>query len=137
MTQNEVKHQLFAAMRAYSKYRTARDRADAYREQLTGKAERYEQGGGNSSKVNATEESLQRLLAYDEDTAQLERAWNEAREYVAAIISQCPIDGGATVLEYRYLNNYRYEEIAEVMGYSTRNIFKMHKKAIQYLSNIL
>ncbi|MGL6217740.1 MAG: hypothetical protein ACRC36_06865 [Lacrimispora sphenoides] len=34
------------------------------------------------------------------------------------------------LLKYRYLRGYRWEVIAEKMGYSVRQVFNIHKKAI-------
>ena len=34
------------------------------------------------------------------------------------------------VLKYRYINNLRFEEIAEIIGYDISWIFKLHKKGL-------
>lgn len=38
------------------------------------------------------------------------------------------------LLKYRYLRGWRWEDIAEIMGYSIRQVFNIHKKALQLLN---
>lgn len=40
-----------------------------------------------------------------------------------------------TVLELRYLSFLRWEEIAVIMGYSMRGIFRIHKEAINSMND--
>ena len=135
MTQSEVKKHLSAAARAYSRFKAAKDKADTYRAQLTGKAVRYE-GVGSSAKINATEEAFQRLIAYDEDVVRCELAWLASRSEVENLIALCPREDERIMLEYRYLCRYKYEDIAAALGCTVRTVYRTHKKAIQFLCNI-
>ncbi len=40
----------------------------------------------------------------------------------------------AMVLRYRYIDGYDWEEISELLNYSTRNIHYMHKRALDAIA---
>lgn len=136
MTQGEVKTRLLAANIAYKRYAAARDKAGAYRMQLTGRAVRTD-SEGNASKNNSTEAGYIRLAELDEavDTAKLE--WLAARTEVEQSIALCPAEIWTQVLTYRYLNFCRFEDIAKALGYSDPHIYRIHKKALKYLAEEL
>ncbi|WP_124066253.1 hypothetical protein [Clostridium sp. E02] len=39
------------------------------------------------------------------------------------------------LLKYRYIRGYRWEAIADIMGYSVRQIFNIHNKAFQIIEH--
>lgn len=41
------------------------------------------------------------------------------------------------ILEYRYLNYYQWEEIAEKMHYTVRWVYKLHGRALEKLEKVL
>lgn len=41
------------------------------------------------------------------------------------------------LLKYRYIRGYRWEVIADKMGYSVRQVFNIHNKALARIKNIL
>lgn len=133
MTQAEVKKRLLTADIAYRRYAAARDKADSYRMQLMGRAVRYEEKGGRSE-GNSTEEGYMKLSELDESTDTAKASWLCAREDAERIIAMCPAEIWVQVLTYRYLNRYRFEDIAMVLGYSDRHIYRAHKKALQFLA---
>lgn len=136
MTQNEVKTLLSVAAISFRRYKAKSDEADTFRQQLAIKP-LSNGGGGTSSKINSTELGYIQLAALEEKQRTLYTEWLQARERVVKAIDMCPLEKERQVLIYRYLNNCRYEDIAEALGYSIDNIFKLHKKAIRYLSNVL
>lgn len=134
MTQSEVKHILGAAGVKHKRYAAARDKADAYRRQLTGRTVRTDDDGGQDSRKNSTEEGYIRLAELDEEADRARREWLDARKEAERLIDMCQVEIWAQVLTYRYLNHYRFESIAAVLGYSDRQIYRAHKKSLQFLA---
>lgn len=137
MTQNEVKELLKSAMDAYRRYRAKADEADVFRQQLAVKPLSGNGGGGSSSKSNSTEIGYIRLCAIEDKAHELYVEWLERRDTVQGIIARCPIQYGDALLTRRYLNGETFEKAAENMDVSVRYVYKIHKKCIQYLVNIL
>ena len=64
------------------------------------------------------------------DIDQLVDIKREVREMIESV----PFVDGRTVLEMRYINYKKWEEIAVSMHYVLRNVRFIHDKAIQYLN---
>ncbi len=73
---------------------------------------------------------LDELLA--ELKAQMEQRIRLRKE-ITAKIEEMPDETEKTVLRLRYIRWLRWEQIAEKMGYSFRNITRIHGKALQDL----
>lgn len=43
---------------------------------------------------------------------------------------------GKRLMKYRYIRGYHWENIADKMGYSVRQVFNIHKKVIQYIVKV-
>lgn len=134
MDHNEVKAKLRTAGEAYRRYRIAADTEQSYYAQVTGSAIRYDRFGGGMR--NSAEAKLIRLCGYSEKREAAQRKWIQAREQVTDMIAHLNSEKHSCVLIYRYINNYRFEEIAEVMGCSVNNIFKLHREALDILSEV-
>ena len=130
---------LLEANAAYRRYAAARDKAEAYRLQLMGRAVHMGGTGSGSGhgSSNSTEEGYVRLAELREDETRARLDWLAARETVEGYIGLCPVELWSQVLTYRYLNRWRFEDIARTLGYSDRQVYRMHKKAVRYLSENL
>ena len=58
----------------------------------------------------------------------------EIKQYVKNLISQVTDREGRIILEERYLQYDKWEEIAGEMGYTVRQIFRIHDAALMEIS---
>ena len=83
--------------------------------------------------VHKREETICKILdLQNEINAEIDNLVDLKRELRKTIESIPNIDY-RTVLELRYLNFRKWEEIAVIMGYRIRNVHYIHDKAIEYL----
>lgn len=61
----------------------------------------------------------------------------DLKEEVMSVISKIENPEYRTVLEQRYLNCRKFEDIAAVMGYSLDYCFALHRKALQCVETII
>ena len=61
----------------------------------------------------------------------------ELRSQIQATISRLQDGRMRTLLELRYLNGQPWEQIAERMGYSTRNIYNLHNAALKAVAPLV
>lgn len=137
MTQAEVKKLLLQAAIAYKRYSTARDKADTYRMQLTGRAVRMDNDAPHTSSGNSTEAGYIRLAELEEEEAAAKQQWLDGISAVEHLIGLLPVEIWAQVLTYRYLNNSRFEDISAALGYSDPSIYRIHKKSLRFLAEKL
>ena len=87
-----------------------------------------------SRDVHKREEIICKLIdlqnQINSDIDQLVDIKREVREMIESV----PFVDGRTVLEMRYINYKKWEEIAVSMLYVLRNVRFIHDKAIQYLN---
>ena len=83
--------------------------------------------------VHKREETICKIVdLQNEINADIDNLVDLKRELRKAIESIPNVDY-RTVLELRYLNFRKWEEIAVTMGYRLRNVHYIHDKAIEYL----
>lgn len=58
----------------------------------------------------------------------------ERRAVVLAAIESAPEPIMRTILEARYINGLKWEDIARMTGYSVDNAFKIHQKALRQMN---
>ena len=84
--------------------------------------------------VHKREETICKIVnLQNEINADIDNLVNMKRELRKTIESIPNVDY-RTVLELRYLNFRKWEEIAVTMGYRLRNVHYIHDKAIEYLN---
>lgn len=86
--------------------------------------------GSSCGDLSAYAVQLDELMA--ELKAQMEQRIRLRKE-ITAKIEEMPDETEKTVLRLRYIRWLRWEQIAEKMGYSFRNITRIHGKALQDL----
>lgn len=71
----------------------------------------------------ALDEEIDRMLALKEE--------------IAAVIGRVPDERMRGLLELRYLNGLSWEEVAERMNYTTRNIYNLHNAALRAVTLLI
>ena len=64
--------------------------------------------------------------------AELKRKWN-ARAEIMAAIEKLPNETEKLVLKFRYINGWKWERIAEMLGYEYRHVTRLHGNALSHL----
>ena len=68
--------------------------------------------------------------------AQIDRML-ELKEEIAGVIARVPDERMRGLLELRYLNGRTWEEVAEQMNYTTRNIYNLHSAALKVVALLI
>ena len=138
MTTTEIKSELTKARDAERAYRLARDKYIAYQQLLIGgKSVRYDDTGGTHEKNdNSVERAYCCLSDYAAETDKLMREMIAARQRTEVLIASVPDDVQREVLTRRYIIGQTWEDIAESMNYSRRQITRLHGYALQSIMSL-
>ena len=110
---------------------TLADRAQAFRMKVEGiKAVTYDGDRVQTSTVNRTEEMVSRLVDLEARYANALAAYNDAVLEREQRIEAIEDDRQEAVLLLRYIMEMGWEDIAERLGYSYRNVTRLHGKAL-------
>ena len=83
--------------------------------------------GGDTSSDNAMFNRINKLMEVEKDLASLYDIQVELNEKVNKVENF----NERMVLRYRYILNYTWEQISEKMGYSTRQVIRIHGEALK------
>ena len=138
MTTAIIKAELNQAREAERAYRLARDKYIAYQQLLIGgKSVRYDDTGGTHEKNgNSVERAYCCLADYAEEAEKLMREMISARQRAEVLIASVPDAVQREVLTRRYIIGQRWEDIAESMNYSRRQITRLHGYALQSIMSL-
>ena len=138
MTTTEIKSELIKARDAERAYRLARDKYIAYQQLLIGgKSVCYDDTGGTHAKNgNYVECAYCCLSDYAEDADKLMQEMIAARQRAEVLIASVPDAVQREVLTRRYIIGQRWEDIAESMNYSRRQITRLHGYALQSIMSL-
>ena len=136
MTVQEVKAVLNGARDSVRTYRLAKDKVTAYKQLLTsGKVVRYESDGSTHEKNGNTVERTYCCLAdYQAEADRLMMKMLGVRQQVEKVIGTVPDAVQREVLTRRYIIGQKWEDIAFVMNYNIRHIYKIHGAALQSMA---
>lgn len=136
MTTQEAKAYLNQAREAERAYRLARDKANSYAQLIMGgKAVRYDSDGSTHEKNGNTVERTYYCLAdYQAEADRLMMEMLGVRQQVEKVIGTVPDAVQREVLTRRYIIGQRWEDIAFVMNYNIRHIYKIHGAALQSMA---
>ena len=98
---------------------------------------RYSDGTGGNSSGNRTEDYLIRLAETERKTQEKLKELVGIREEIIEAIQKLEDSDLQTVLLWRYLEYLTFEQTAEKMHYSERNIRYKHKQALDKLCLVL
>lgn len=136
MTTQEAKAYLNQARDAERAYRLARDKANSYAQLIMGgKAVRYDSDGSTHEKnCNTVERTYCCLADYQTEADRLMVEMLGVRQRVEKVIGTVPDAVQREVLTRRYIIGQRWEDIAFVMNYNIRHIYKIHGTALQSMA---
>lgn len=97
----------------------------------------FSESGTGTSSGNSTEDALIRLAESEQKTQQKLLELTQIREEITAAIQQIDDNDLQAVLVWRYLNYFTFEQTAEKMHYSERNVRYKHKQALDKLCLVL
>jgi hypothetical protein len=136
MTTQEAKAYLNQAREAERAYRLARDKANSYAQLIMGgKAVKYDSDSSTHEKNGNTVERTYCCLAdYQAEADRLMMEMLGVRQQVEKVIGTVPDAVQREVLTRRYIIGQRWEDIAFVMNYNVRHIYKIHGAALQSMA---
>lgn len=79
------------------------------------------------ARIEELERELQKQIAEAQDMA----------DEIIAVIEQVEDERYRSILHDRYIMNLKWEEIAKQYGYVSRNIYKIHGRALQAVNEII
>lgn len=86
-------------------------------------------GGGERS--NSIETAIENILEIEKELKQRIRELIRTRRRIDRVIRAVEDSTLREVLERRYIDGTKWEEISETMGYEKRWIMRLHKKALE------
>ena len=136
MTVHEVKAVLNGARDSVRAYRLAKDKVNVYKQLLTsGKTARYESDGStHEQNGNPIERAYCCLADYQAEADRLMMEMLGVRQQVEKVIGTVPDAVQREVLTRRYIIGQKWEDIAFVMNYNVRHIYKIHGAALQSMA---
>ena len=117
-------------------YRLAKDKVNVYKQLLTsGKTARYESDGStHEQNGNPIEWAYCCLADYQAEADRLMMEMLGVRQQVEKVIGTVPDAVQREVLTRRYIIGQKWEDIAFVMNYNIRHIYKIHGAALQSMA---
>jgi len=94
----------------------------------------YSKDRVQTSKVNSTEDLIIKIVDFEEEITRSIDRLIDLKQEASKVIDQ--IDGVyGTVLEMRYLECMRWEEIAYRLNYSIQHVYRLHGQALLKLKD--
>ena len=131
MTTAELKALLSRPSQTEREYRIAREKANACRQLLTGRAVRYDGDTSHNRYNNTTETALCLLADYETEADRLFAELVTVRKDTQRLIDSLSDTAQREVLTRRYIFRQKWEEIAEEMNYSRQHVTRIHGRALQ------
>ena len=138
MTVQEVKEKLGSVYVRYREYMLAEEKAEQFRDMISlpapvdsSDAPRSESGG------NATESKYIAALWYSEQADRKFREYMIARQGAEMMIGSVRFPDEREVLARRYIMFQKWEQIAERMYISQRNVYYLHGSGLKKISESL
>lgn len=122
-------------------YWADKERKQLSEERAAAYASLFSSSSGDGEKVqksmlNTTDERYIKYLEYDERLKkQIDKLYDIKNE-IHTLINNVDDARLRLVLRMRYLNFMRWEAIAEKMNYEIRQIYRLHKKALQAAEDV-
>ena len=134
MTTQEAKQQLEAVRTKYRKYILARDKADQFRGMISSPTAGTSDSPRSESGGNGSENKIISLLWYSEQADRIFQEYMILRTEAELAIDFVKFPDEREVLTRRYIMYQKWEDIAEVMGYSRQHITRIHESALKHIS---
>lgn len=133
MTKEELKEKLKGALYAQRTLEGELDKLQELRSIAQKITPAYSQAPGGSGSGQALENSIAKII---EQEKVVEACCNELcvqLDEVRALVALLPMGPMRLVMQRRYLNYQKWEQIAAKLGYSWRGMHKLHSKAIEMI----
>ena len=86
--------------------------------------------GSPNRNIHKTEDIIVKFIGMEEELKKEINSLLETKQYVKELISRVTDREGRIILEQRYLQYDKWEQIAGEMGYTVRQIFRIHDVAL-------
>ena len=134
MNKEELKEKLKGAMYAQRTLEGELDKLQELRNLAQKVTPAYSQSpGGGSGNAQKLENSIAKIIEQEKIIAE---CCNELCGYQAegrALVALLPMGPMRLVMQRRYLNYQKWEQIAAELHYSWQNVHRLHSKALDYI----
>jgi len=133
MTTDEVKEYLVQVHKLYEKLQREKDKLADIRSAVEYRSPAFGGSGGHSGgdKVGV---AVTNIMEREQRVDDLSAAYTEKYNEVEQIIDRLDNDTLEELMELRYLRFFKWEKIAEDLGYTVRRVLQLHGRALQKIS---
>lgn len=134
MTKEELKEKLKGAMYAQRTLEGELDRLQELRCIAQKVTPAYSQSpGGGSGNAQKLENSVAKIIEQEKIIAECCNELCAQLAEVRALVALLPMGPMRLVMQRRYLNYQKWEQIAAELHYSWQNVHRLHSKALDYI----
>ena len=134
MTKEELKEKLKGAMYAQRKLEGELDKLQELRNLAQKVTPAYSQSpGGGSGNAQKLENSVAKIIKQEKIIAECCNELCAQLAEVRALVALLPMGPMRLVMQRRYLNYQKWEQIAAELHYSWQNVHRLHSKALDYI----
>lgn len=117
-------------LRLKNEYKEEQEKIDSIRSSV---GDGTPHGGGIS---NTVEVRAMKLAEKAEEWKEAEADALQIRQEVVRVINKVPGEKGAILYE-RYVNLKKWDEVADTVGYSLRQVHNLHREALDFVNNCI
>lgn len=134
MTKEELKEKLKGAMYAQRTLEGELDKLQELRNLAQKVTPAYSQSlGGGSGNAQKLENSIAKIIEQENIIAECCNELCAQLAEVRALVALLPMGPMRLVMQRRYLNYQKWEQIAAELHYSWQNVHRLHSKALDYI----
>ena len=134
MTKEKLKEQLKGAMYAQRTLEGELDKLQELRNLAQKVTPAYSQSpGGGSGNAQKLENSIAKIIEQEKIVAECCNELCAQLAEVRALVALLPMGPMRLVMQRRYLNYQKWEQIAAELHYSWQNVHRLHSKALDYI----
>ena len=134
MTKEELKEKLKGAMYAQRTLEGELDKLQELRSLAQKITPAYSQSsGGGSGNAQKLENSIAKIIEQEKIIAECCDELCAQLAEVRALVALLPMGPMRLVMQRRYLNYQKWEQIAAELHYSWQNVHRLHSKALDYI----
>ncbi len=134
MTKEELKEKLKGAMYAQRTLEGELDKLQELRNLAQKVTPAYSQSpGGGSGNAQKLENSVAKIIEQEKIIAECCNELCAQLAEVRALVTLLPMGPMRLVMQRRYLNYQKWEQIAAELHYSWQNVHRLHSKALDYI----
>ena len=136
MTKEELKEKLKGAMYAQRSLGGELDKLQELRCIAQKVTPAYSQSpGGGSGNAQKLENSVAKIIEQEKIIAECCNELCAQLAEIRALVALLPMGPIRLVMQRRYLNYQKWEQIAAELHYSWQNVHRLHSKALDYILN--